>query len=239
MSQPAIRVRGLRKVFRPTTGFFRRGEPKVAIDDIDFDLAEGEMFVLLGLNGAGKTTLVKILSTLVLPTAGEAQVYGLDVERDDAAVRRLIGLASPDERSFYWRLTGRQNLDFFAALHGLRGRAARERVGELVERLDLTEFADRRFDGYSSGMKQRVALARSLLGAPRLLFLDEPTRSLDPTAQKQTRALVQELSSQGTAIFLVTHQLDEARELGARFGHMVAGKLRVYSRGEVDPGSLF
>jgi len=235
----AIRTDAFTKTFRARAGFFGRGPAKTVVDSIDLEVADGELFVLLGRNGAGKTTLVKMLSTLVLPTSGSATIYGRDVDREDAAVRRLIGLATPEERSFYWRISGRQNLEFFAALHGLFGAKATGRISELVEALDLSEFIDRRFDSYSSGMKQRLAIARSLLGRPRLLILDEPTRSLDPTAQKQIRSLVQRLQSEGMTIVLVTHQLDEARELGDRIGFMENGRLQVFARDTIDPASLF
>ena len=239
MSAAAIETASLTKVFRPRASFFRSAAPKTAVDAVTFAVRDGELFVLLGKNGAGKTTLVKMLATLVLPTSGSARVFGRDVDVKDGEVRKLIGLASPDERSFFWRLTGRQNLEFFGALHGLRGRSLRRRIDELCARLEIAEFADRRFDGYSSGMKQRVALARSLLGSPRLLFLDEPTRSLDPAAQKQTRALIHSLSREGLTVVLVTHQLDEARELAHRIGFMDAGRLRVLERDAVDLDALF
>lgn len=238
MNQPAISAHQLTKIFYPRLGFFRRGEPKVAVDAVDLEIRSGEIFVLLGKNGAGKTSLVKILSTLLLPTSGSAEVYGCDIDRDEARVRRLIGFATTDERSFYWRLSGRQNLRFFAALHGIHGRAQQDRIEQLSHDLELGDFLDRRFDGYSSGMKQRMSLARSLLGNPRLLFLDEPTRSLDPAAQRQTCDLVDSLRGRLTVV-LVTHQLEEARTLGDRIGFMESGKLRVFERDEVDLQTLF
>lgn len=235
----AIEARGLTKWFRPVKGLFGRGEPKMAVAEVDLDVAEGELFALVGRNGAGKTTLVKLFTTLLLPSRGHAAIHGADVDRDHAAVRRLIGFASAEERSFYWRLSGRENLEFFASLHHVHGQSRRERIEDLISRLELDDFIDRRFDTYSSGMKQRVALARGLLGRPRVLFLDEPTRSLDPAAQKHTRALIADLKRSGITIVLVTHQLDEARELGDRIGFMADGRLRTFARGEVDLGSLF
>ena len=238
MSTAALRASGLTKVFRPRRGLLGRGEAKVAVDAVSLEVAEGELFVLLGENGAGKTTLVKLLATLVLPTSGRAEVLGHDVERESAAVRRVIGLATPDERSFFWRLSGRQNLNFFAALHGLHGAARNARIDRLADELELDEFLDRRFDGYSSGMKQRMSLARSLLGEPRVLFLDEPTRSLDPHQQHRTQELIRKLSRELTVV-LVTHQLAEARALGQRIGVMAGGKLTTWAAGDVDLDALF
>jgi ABC-2 type transport system ATP-binding protein len=221
-------------------GFFRRGPEKLAVSEVDLTVEQGELFVLLGRNGAGKTTLVKLLSTLVLPTKGEARVLGHDVMREDGQVRRVIGLASPDERSFYWRLSGRRNLEFWGALHDLRGRALAARIAELSERLELGEFLDRRFDTYSSGMKQKMQIARGLLGRPRVLFLDEPTRSLDPAAARDLRRLIRDLVAEsGLTALLVTHQLDECRELADRYGLMADGRLSVYRSNETDPGELF
>ncbi|UEC42610.1 MAG: hypothetical protein METHAR1v1_740008, partial [Methanothrix sp.] len=147
---------------------------------VDLLIRKGEVFGILGPNGAGKTTLIKILCTLVLPTAGAAKVNGYDVVRESGRVRDSIGLVTTDERSFYWRLTGRQNLEFFASLHNFYSDDGREIVEELLEVVDLKDAADVRFLNYSAGMKQRMAIARGLLNDPAVLFMDEPTRSLDP-----------------------------------------------------------
>ena len=240
MAPPAIQTHRLGKRFVPSAGFFRRGTPKQAVADVDLEIAAGELFVLLGRNGAGKTTLVKMLATLVIPDAGEARVFDHDVVRDDQAVRRLIGLATADERSFYWRLSGRRNLEFWGGLHDLTGLNLKSRIDELSTTLGLAEFLDRRFDGYSSGMKQKMAVARALIGRPRLVILDEPTRSLDPTAAKELRALFMGLvKDTGLTVLLVTHQLDECRELGRRYGLMADARLSVYDTATTDPATLF
>lgn len=199
----------------------------LAVDRVTLHIWPGELFGLLGPNGAGKTTLIKLLCTLILPSAGTARIFGHDLGDGDQ-VRRLIGLATGDERSFFWRLSGRENLLFFATLYGLSGREARARVDKVIRQLELTEEADRRFDGYSSGQKQRLAIARALLHRPRLLFLDEPTRSLDPTAARHLHELIRNELQQreGVTVFLTTHRLDEAERLCSRVAIMHRGRVR-------------
>jgi ABC-type multidrug transport system ATPase subunit/ABC-type multidrug transport system permease subunit len=197
----------------------------VALDGVSFSVGEGEVVALLGSNGAGKTTLLKVLATLVVPDRGEAVVSGhaLSNEHD---VRRAIGLVTSEERSFYWRLTGRENLSFFGAMHGLTPRQVEERIRELSGAFDLQPFIDRRFDACSSGMKQRLALARALLHRPRLLLLDEPTRSVDPIESQALHGAILDLvREEGTAVLLVTHNLAEAQKLCSRFLVMQAGRL--------------
>ena len=151
-----IRVRGIVKRFAGHT----------ALDSVDLDVAPGEVVALLGPNGAGKSTLLRILGTTVLPDEGTATVGGHDVANDAVAVRRRIGVTLGDERSWYWRLSGRQNLEFFGAMYGLRRRAARARAAGLLREVGLEQAADRRFDGYSSGMRARLSMARALLAEP-------------------------------------------------------------------------
>lgn len=235
MAAPAIRTDGLTKRFPiPTPWRQRLRRPLarsqrevVAVDQVSLEVREGELFGLLGPNGAGKTTLIKLLCTLVEPTAGSAQVGGVDL-RHTARVLAQVGMASGDERSFYWRLSGRHNLEFFAALYGLRPAAARRRVAELLEQFELTEQADRPFSTYSSGQKQRLSIARALLHRPRVLFLDEPTRSLDPTAASHLHRFIQEelQGREGITILLTTHRLEEAQRLCHRIGIMHRGRLR-------------
>src|SRR5438876_9730112 len=164
--------------------FFRRKfkPPAEALRDVSFQIREGEIFGLIGPNGAGKTTLTKIIATLIQPTSGEVTVRGNDTVRHDVQVRRNVGLASAEERSFYWRLTAEQNLLFFARLYGLNGRQAKQRISEVFALLQIQDLARRRFAEFSTGNKQRLALARAMLANPPILLLDEPTRSLDPIA---------------------------------------------------------
>jgi ABC-2 type transport system ATP-binding protein len=198
-----------------------------ALGGVDLRVATGEIFGLLGPNGAGKTTLVKILSCLVLPDRGRALVAGIDVTQENR-VKPRIGLVHSDERSFYWRLTGRENMRFFARLYDLPGARIDARIDELLRRVDLVEAADRRFSGYSSGMKQRLAIARALLHDPPILLMDEPTRSLDPASALALRAFVKdELKRRdGKTILLATHNLREAEALCDRIAVLVEGTVR-------------
>src|SRR5215813_6291201 len=215
------------------TGFFEwarhplRREHVQALDGVTLRVPSGVLFGFLGPNGAGKTTLIKILTTLVLPTSGDARVAGLDVSRDSGKVKQKIGVVMNEERSFYWRLTGRQNLRFFADLHGMTGGAAARRIDELFEVLGMTEKIDARFSDYSSGMKQKLAIARGLLGDPEILFFDEPTRSLDPISAAQVRAFVRERLVQGLrkTVFLTTHNLYEAEEISDLVGIINKGRI--------------
>jgi len=158
-----------------------------AVDRVSLQIAEGELFGLVGPNGAGKTTLIKLLATLIVPTSGAAFVHGHPLGHT-RAIKASLGLVTSDERSFYWRLTGRQNLAFFAALHGLPAREIPARVTATLALMDLDGQADTRFQTYSTGMRQRLSIARALLHQPRLLFLDEPTKGLDPSATLRRRS---------------------------------------------------
>ncbi|MGI9105349.1 MAG: ABC transporter ATP-binding protein [Pyrinomonadaceae bacterium] len=211
--------------------FLRRKttNPVLALDGVSFDVRDGEIFGLIGRNGAGKTTLAKIIATLVQPTAGTVSVRGFDSVRDEEAVRAQIGLATAEERSFYWRLNIEQNLVFFARLYGLTDRAARGRIGELLARLELESLARRRFGELSTGNKQRVAIARAMLGSPSILLLDEPTRSLDPLAAAQTRALINALAGDAehpVTVLLTSHNLAEIEELCDRVAIIARGRIR-------------
>lgn len=198
-----------------------------AVDRVTLEVERGELFGLLGPNGAGKTTLVKILCTLILPNSGTAIVNGYDLS-DEEKVKASIGLVGGEERSFYWRLSGRRNLEFFATLHGFPPFQVGGRIERLAKLLDMQEFIDRRFDRYSSGMKQRLGIARGLLNEPQVLFLDEPTKSLDPTAAARLRETVHNLAHrEGYTVVLVTHQLHEAEELCDRIAIMHQGRIRV------------
>ena len=187
----------------------------LAVDQVSLRIERGELFGLLGQNGAGKTTLIKMLCTALLPTSGNASVMGYDVVKQARQVRERIGLVNGEERSFYWRLTGRQNLEFFAALYHVPGALAQRRIDDLVRRVGLSEDADRPFRTYSSGMRQKLGIARGLLGAPQVLFMDEPTRSLDPISAQSMRQLVAEyiIGELECTVILATHSMAEAEEL--------------------------
>jgi ABC-2 type transport system ATP-binding protein len=223
---PAIEVAGLRRVF----GGRRRMPEVVALGGVDLTIPSGEVHGLLGPNGAGKTTLCKILSTVLLPTSGRAAVAGHDVVTETAAVRRLIGIVFGGERGLYTRLTARQNLAFWAALYGMRGRELRRRVDELLERMGLAERAGQRVEGFSRGMKQRLHLARGLVGDPRVVLLDEPTTGMDPVAAREFRTLVGELRAEGRTVLLTTHDMAEAEVLCDRVTLIDEGRLLATER---------
>lgn len=228
----AIETEGLTKQFVPAGGWrrLRRRSTTSAVEDVSLRVERGELFGLLGPNGAGKTTLVKMLCTLILPTRGRATVAGYPL-RQAAEIRAAVGLMVTDDRSFYWRLSGRENLAFFAALHRIHGVAADRRVDEVLEQVAMTPHADRRFSEYSTGMKQRIALARCLLHRPRILFLDEPSRSLDPVATRRLHGLLQRLIEQrDVTIFLITHNLVEAETLCERVAVMNDGRIRTVGK---------
>jgi ABC-2 type transport system ATP-binding protein len=198
-----------------------------AVDKVNLTVEQGELFGLLGPNGAGKTTLIKLLCTLIVPTAGTARINGYDLWQE-TAIKASIGLVTGDERSFYWRLSGRQNLEFFAALHGFSPDPARRRVQEVLDLVELAEVADEQFQTYSTGMRQRLSIARGLLHVPQLLFLDELTKSLDPMATRHMHDLIKNrlVGQEGVTVFLATHRLEEAEQLCHRVAIMDQGRIR-------------
>ena len=198
----------------------------LALDEVDLRVAPGEIFALLGPNGAGKTTLIKVLAGLVVADAGEASIFGHDIRRDFKKAHALMSLVLGEERSFYWRLTGRQNLEFFAALYNLSGRDARTRIARAATVVALPDL-DQRYQEYSTGNKFRLALARSFLNDARLLFMDEPTRSLDPSAAGNLRSLVRDLSRrEGKTVFFTTHDTREAEEIADRIAILGEGRIK-------------
>jgi ABC-2 type transport system ATP-binding protein len=204
---------------------FGRGSKRVrAVEELELEVQRGEIYGFLGPNGAGKTTLVRILTTLLRPTAGSASVAGYDVVREADDVRRSIGVAL-QEAAIDPLMTGRELLRMQGALHGLRGASARERAVSLLERVGLTEAGDRRVGGYSGGMRRRLDLALALVHRPVVLFLDEPTTGLDPTSRAALWREVRTLNSEGTTVFLTTQYLEEAEQLADRVGIIAGGRL--------------
>jgi len=236
---PAVFTRGLCKSFssrRKISELIRhpltKGRKIVALQGVDLEVRQGEIFGLLGPNGAGKTTLLKILSSLVLPDAGEARVNGCDIMQDEMGVRRAIGYVTSDERSFYWRLSGRQNLIFFARLFHVPAAIISERVDSLLRRVELQAKGNEPFSAFSSGMKQRLAIARALLHDPPILFLDEPTRSLDPVTARHIREFIRDklAGEGGKTILMATHNLHEAAGLCHRMAILNRGQVRRVGR---------
>jgi len=205
---------------------FRR-EEFTALNRVNLQIEKGEVFGLLGPNGAGKTTLIKILCTLLLPTSGQAFVSGYEVTRQPDDVRRAFGYVISEERSFYWRLTARQNLRFFATLNNLPAKRMDDKVEEVLLLVGLGDRADTPFYAFSTGMRQRLAIARGLLTDPEVVFMDEPTRSLDPPAAQTLRRFVKEelVEKQGKTVFLATHIMEEAEELCDRIAVLNQGQI--------------
>lgn len=205
-----------------------------ALEDVSIQVKRGEFFGLLGPNGAGKTTLIKILCNLVLPTEGKAFVNGCDVSRDGKKVRREIGYVVSEERSFYWRLTGKQNLLFFTKLNNLYGAEAKRRTDRILALMDLEGEADKRFKDYSTGIRQRLAIARALIINPEILLMDEPTKSLDPSAARHLKDFISEtiVGEMRKTILFATHNLNEAAELADRIA--IIDKAHVKARGTLE-----
>jgi ABC-2 type transport system ATP-binding protein len=227
----AVSTSELTKIFARTSGYrdllpFRKKRLLTAVEKVNLDIEPGEFFGLLGPNGAGKTTLIKLLCCLVLPTSGNASVFGNDIQKKEQAVKRLVGLVSSEERSFFWRLTGRENLRFYASLYHLSRQQSQERINELLKVVGLDKEADVRFQTYSTGMRQKLAIIRGLLGEPKVLFVDEPTRSLDPVSAQSVRAFLKEkATTEKKTIILATHNLTEAEQLCDRLAIMDHGRV--------------
>src|SRR5438445_5071077 len=209
-SSAGIHTRGLSKRFplrRPLP--WHSWKFVQALDSVDLDVANGSIHGIIGPNGSGKSTLLRLLATLILPTSGKVRVHDIDAVRQPGRVRQLIGFSTGEERSLYWRLTGRQNLEFFASLYHLD--ASAQVVADTLARLDLSEAADRPVMTYSQGMARRLGLARALPPPPRILLLDEPAKSLDPISRDRLHELLVTMrEGQGTTILMATHDLAEA-----------------------------
>ncbi|MGE5251463.1 MAG: ATP-binding cassette domain-containing protein [Bacteroidota bacterium] len=207
---------------------FGKRQPRAiftAVDGVDLEIQRGEIFGLLGPNGAGKSTTIRMLCTLLEPTSGSARVNGFDIVKQANDVRRSLGTLLAGERSIYWKLTGRENLEYFAALYHIPPSLARKRVDELIDRMELKDRAGELVEKYSTGMKQRVAIAKALLARPPSHLLEEPTLGLDPQAARRLRELIAELKQEGHTILLTTHYMEEADQLSDRIGIIDAGKV--------------
>jgi len=229
----AVEIRGLVKEFekgRRTIWQRLRREPDRrerfrAVDGIDLRVETGEIFGVLGPNGAGKTTTLKMLSTLLEPTSGEAYVLGIDVRAHPREVRARLGAMLSGERSLYWKLTARENLEYFAALYHVPPSETRRRIDAALESVKLTDRAEDYVERYSTGMRQRLALARALLPDPPLLILDEPTVGLDPQASRDLRERVRDLQRHGRTVLLTTHYMEEADQLCDRIAIIDHGRI--------------
>ncbi len=229
-SNPIISIKNVYKTYvgKHRKGFFKTEYREVhALKDVTIDVHRGEIFTLLGPNGAGKTTLVKILTTLLLPTRGTAFISGLDVLSESSKVRRIINAMLMGERSTYWKLSGRQNLEFFGALYYMDPKDIEEKIEELSKALKISDIIDRPVESYSSGQKYKLAFAKALINDPIVLFLDEPTATLDPRSANEMREMIKKTNKRGTTVFLTTHNMLEADELSDTiaildFGQIIA-----------------
>jgi ABC-2 type transport system ATP-binding protein len=216
----------LHRTYRTSTGTFRRKWMDVeAVRGVSFGIEKGELFGLLGPNGAGKTTTIKMLITLLLPTSGTARVLDYDVVKDPREVRKRIGYVFGGERGVYERLSGYDNLRYFAELYGVPPKEIRGRIESLLELVGLTGREQERAEGYSRGMKQRLHIARGLLHDPPVVFLDEPTIGLDPVGARELRATIASLADAGKTILLTTHYMFEADALCDRIAVITRGQI--------------
>jgi ABC-2 type transport system ATP-binding protein len=202
--QPALTPSGIY-----AQGLTRAFGPRTILDNVNLEVRSGAVAVLEGSNGAGKTTMLRIFATVVRPDAGEARIDGYDVTRDGARVRERIGAAFVNERSIYWRLTGRENLRLFARTRGLGSRAARTQVDALLEELDIVEISSRWVSDLSAGQRQRLIIARAGLGAPTCMLIDEPLRGLDEAGIVTMLSFLRAQAARGAAVLIVAPKLDE------------------------------
>ena len=224
----AVRVESLSKTYhtKQRKGLFKSEKRDVvALQDVTLEVLPGEIFGLLGPNGAGKTTLIKIITTLLLPSSGQAWVNGFHVEKESNRVRASVGCMLMGERGLYWKLTGRENLAYFAALYHIRPERRKQRIQETIELTGLAEYADRSVETYSSGQKMKLAFAKSLINDAPLLVLDEPTNTLDVPSASELRAVVRQLHAQGKTIIYTTHIMSEAETLCDRVAIIDRGLL--------------
>jgi ABC-2 type transport system ATP-binding protein len=230
-----IEAEDLHRTYRTSTGIIRRRRIDVqAVRGVSFAIEEGELFGLLGPNGAGKTTTIKMLITLLIPTAGSARVLGYDVVRDPREVRKRIGYVFGGERGLYERLSGLDNLRYFAELYSVPPREQKGRIAELLDLVGLTGRERERVEGFSRGMKQRLHIARGLLHDPPVVFLDEPTIGLDPVGARELRTTIASLVASGKTVLLTTHYMFEADQLCNRIAVIAEGKIV----GEGTPADL-
>ncbi len=220
-AEPIISVRGLGKSFGKVT----------ALDGVDFDVPQGRIFGFLGPNGAGKTTTINILTGLMRPERGSVSIAGIDCAENAKAAQHLMGVVA-DQSNLYPELTGFENLCFCAALYGLSKKTRQDKARHLLNIFGLTDAADRKFSGYSKGMKRKLTIASAIIHQPKILFLDEPTTGIDVASARQIRQLILDLNRQGTTVFLTTHYIEEAQRLCERIAFIVNGKIAHIDRTE-------
>ncbi len=228
-----ISTHNLCKEYKKNSALWRRSKSKAVLTNINLNIANGESFALLGPNGSGKTTLIKIFCGLILPTSGSVFIDGLDAVKHTKRAVMSSGFCLDSERSFYYRLSGRRNLYFFASLNKLKPPAAYKKVEELIDELGIYDFIDRPFMQYSSGQKQKLSLARALLANPKIIFLDEPTKSLDASALKSFWQLIGKIQkSRMLTVFVATHNLNEVEDFCSNTAFISKGQ--IIARGRLE-----
>lgn len=226
MNESTIKIKNLKRDYKITTGIFSKKISKIeALKDISFEVKKGEVFGLLGPNGAGKSTVMKILSTILLQTSGSVKMLNYDIKNQEKIIRPRINLITGSERNLYWRLSARENLEYFADLYKLDDDLKKNRVEELLKLVGLEERANEKVETYSKGMKQRLQIARGLINNPEILLLDEPTIGLDIVTAKELRKIIKTLSSNGTTVIFTTHYMQEAEEVCDRIAFINNGKI--------------
>ncbi len=220
VADKSVECRGICKSYH---SFF--GQGTMALKDISLDIDAGDIFGLLGPNGSGKTTLISIFSTLIYPEQGDLRIMGLDAKHDRDKIRRLINISSA-KPNFPWSLTVKENLHHYGMLYGLHGSALAKTVEDQIDAFELCEYKDMKFEDLSTGLKQRLSLAKAMLNSPRLLFLDEPTTGLDPDMSMKTRLLIERIhNEQGISVVLSTHYMPEAEMLCDRIAFLRKGEI--------------
>lgn len=220
-------MKTLSKRFETKEGPILRKKRKslVAVDGISFSVPKGKIFGLLGPNGAGKTTIIKMLCTLITPSSGDASINGHSVVKEPQKVRESLGVMLTGERTLYWKLTGRENLEYFAALYHLQPSDTKKRISYLLQLIGLADREDTVVENYSTGMRIRLSFAKALLNEAPVLLFDEPTASLDPQTSRLLRDIIRNLKKEGHAIILTTHNMDEADILSDRVAIIDHGKI--------------
>ncbi len=222
-AEPAVCLEGLTKFYPDRKD--ADGRPVPSVDGVDLTIPAGQVFGLLGPNGAGKSTTIRMIATLLEPTSGRITVCGLDATTQQQAVRGLLGVALGGERSLYWKLTARSNLEYFAALQGRSRKRSRAHIDELLAEVGLIDRADDYVETFSTGMRQRLVIARALINRPSVLLLDEPSSGLDPQAADSLHAQIRQLRERGHTVLLTTHDMSEADSLSDRIAIIDGGRV--------------
>lgn len=223
--ETVIECSNVRRIYKGGKSKKGKKSETVALDNLNFTVPRGIVFGLLGPNGSGKTTTIRILSTLLMPTSGQAMVFGFDVVKEAPKVRKKIGLIFGGERGLYGRLTGIENLRYFAALSHMDSDTTQKRIKEVLGIVGLTGASDRLVEQYSRGMRQRLHIARGIIADPELIFMDEPTIGIDPQGAQEIRQLIPELVRRGKTILLTTHYMFEADE--------ISNQIAIINKGEI------